>query len=382
MTWNCGGTTVQDATGAIRTAYCGGCSGGTYCQSNAATGVGIGTCGGSTPLLYAWQRQKIDALVAMGENDVTVPAYDYAQNINDGRGYTVGKVGFCTGTGDFIDVAQCYNDLSPGNVLSKYWGHRDASGKAIDGLIFYNEAFFTTHMNQGATTLIDSLKGTSTFVKDVATAATDPVFRGCQDTMADALYMATALQHVTERGLKGVLTIGFLYDTELNLGDDDDSPTVLGAKSVMKKADADYGPGLPTDFTSKAWEESKWLGYFIKERAILMASDRTWKKANDQNATWEAARRLHTAASNNPESGTDLSMDYDFVSAYKASATTAGTPCWPTGLASANDSGYTVYTVSTDKSASATDQAKWTIKSSGSPNATQMYKACPANPTP
>jgi hypothetical protein len=113
-----------------------------------------------------------------------------------------------------------------------------------------------------------------------------------------------------------------------------------------------------------------------------MASDRTWKKANDQNATWEAARRLHTASSNNPESATDLSMDYDFVSAYKASATTAGTPCWPTGLASANDSGYTVYTVSTDKSASATDPTKWTIKSAGSPNATQTYKACPANPTP
>jgi chitosanase len=334
------------------------------------------------PLTFAWQRQKIDMLVAMAENDNVRVNYDYAEDIHDGRGYTIGKVGFCSGTGDYIIVARCYNTLKPGNMLEKYWGRPDATGQSSDGLVHYGDAFFATHANQGDTTLIDSLAAGSTFVADCATAANDPEYDQCQDTMADADYMATALQHAAERGLNGVLTIGFLYDTELNLGEEDDSPTVLGANSIMKKADADYGPDMPSDFTGKLWEESRWLGFAIQERAILMAGNRSWKKANDQNATWEAARRLHTAATNSPESGTDLSLDYDLISQYKASATTAGTPCWPTGLSTAFDSGYTVYTVSTDKSASATDQAKWVGKGVGDSGADQVYAPCPSNPTP
>ena len=308
--------------------------------------------------------------------------YDYAENITDGRGYTIGKVGFCSGTGDFIVVQRCYETLQPNNVLSKYWGHPDASGHSADGLVHYNSLFFESHANQGDTALIDSLAAGSSFVADCKTAAADAAYDKCQDTMADADYMATALQHADERGLKGPLTLGFLYDTELNLGDEDDSPTVLGAKSIMAKADGDYGAGMPADFTDKPWEESRWLGFAIKERAILMAGNRSWKKANDQNATWEAARRLHTAASNSPESATDLSLDYDVISQYKASAPSAGTPCWPTGLSTAFDSGYTVYVVSTDKSAGAGDQSKWLAKGVGDSGADQQYAACPANPTP
>jgi len=382
MGWNCGGTSINDSSGSLHSVYCGSCAGAEYCESTPEFGVGVGSCGGSNPLVYAWQRQKIDMLVAMAENDNVRVNYDYAEDIHDGRGYTIGKVGFCSGTGDFIVVARCYDSLKPGNVLAKYWGHPDASGQSPDGLVHENDLFFGTHQNQGDTTLIDSLAAGSSFVADCASAAADAEYRQCQDTLADADYLATALQHASERGLKGALTIGFLYDSELNLGDEDDSPTVLGAKSIMAKADADYGAGMPSDFTDKPWEESRWLGFVIKERAILMAGNRSWKKANDQNATWEAARRLHTALSNDPENATDLGMDYDIASQYKASASSAGTPCWPSGLSTAFDSGYTVYTVSTDKTASATDQTKWQAKGVGDSGADQVYAACPSNPTP
>ncbi len=74
-------------------------------------------------------------------------------------------------------------------------GHRDASSKAIDGLIYYNDLYISTGQNQGATTLIDSL---GSFSADVATAAaeTDGIFNGCQDSMADAFYLSAAAQHV------------------------------------------------------------------------------------------------------------------------------------------------------------------------------------------
>src|SRR5581483_7810576 len=178
------------------------------------------------------------------------------------------------------------------------------------------------------------------------------------DSLADADYMATALQHAAERGLKGALTIGFLYDTELNFGENDDTnPPTPGTLTMLMLADKDYGANLPTDFTGKPWEESRWLGFLIKERAKAMAANSTWKGDVDQDATWEVARRLHTGMTNNPESATDLSMDYDITSAYKATFKTPA-PCW-TGFASAIDSGSSVFTVGLDKSASATDQSKW-----------------------
>jgi hypothetical protein len=372
--WDCGATTAMDKGGQIHAVYCGTCSGTTFCQPG-SDGPGTGKCGGTNPLL-PYQKQKIDMLVAMGENDQSDVAYSFAKDLTDGRGYTIGKVGFCTGTGDFIWVAACYNNLKPTNVLSKYWGHRDTSGKAIDGLIYYNDQAILTGNNQGDTKLLDSL---GNFVADVKTASDDPdgLFNGCQDAVADALYMSAALQHASERGMSGAMTIGFLYDMELNFGDDDDGSGGLGTKSVMKNADVAYGAGLPTSFTGKPWEESKWLGLLIKERTVIMAKDATWKSDMDQNATWEAARRLHTAKTNSPENDKTLNMDYELVSKYKAASALKVTPCF-TGLASTEDTQASIISVTTDKSAAPTDDKKWkaVAKTLGG-----NYAACPADPT-
>jgi hypothetical protein len=310
----------------------------------------------------------MNMLVSMGENDNTVINYPSCSNIGDGRGYTIGQVGFCTGTGDFIEVARCYNALKPGNVLSKYW----------NALVSINTQFLTTQMNQGSTTALDAV---GKFCTDVATAAaeTDRIFDTCQDTLANADYLSTALEHMQQMGLQGMLTAGFLYDTEINFGEGDDPGGLGGTATVIGRANTDYGAGLPTDFTGKTWEESRWLGFLIRERVVEMSGDSTWKGDLDQNGTWEAARRQHTAKTNSPETGTDLSLTYDEVSAYKAGATSAGTPCWTKPpLLSNGDTQSTVWTVSLNKSASATDQTKWKATSKMGGN----YAACPANPTP
>ena len=239
----------------------------------------------------------------------------------------------------------------------------------------------TTGMFQGTTTEIDAL---GNFPGDIATAAKDAVFTGCQDAIAMSEYLAPAADHFLRLHLTGPLTLGFLYDTELNFGDDDDPPTKSGkpgppgTKTMVAKAIADYGPDMPTDFTGKTWEESRWLGLLLKERAIAMSNNRTWRKDMDQLGTWEAARRLHTASSNNPESGTDLSMDYDITSAYKAAAPTP-TPCWGAPpLLDNTDTMSSVYTLGLNKSASATDKSTWKITTSMGSG----YLPCPANPTP
>jgi hypothetical protein len=323
-------------------------------------------------------------------------------NIGDGRGYTITTVGFTSGTGDFIFVAACYNDAEPGNVLQKYWGTRDSSGRAVDGLIYYNDLNVQSGLNQCDTSKIDSLgtckpiAGLTCFQQDMLTAGMDPKFTACVDSMAASFYLAPAALHVQARGFSGALTLGFLYDTEINLGDVDDPSGTPGVQTIMKKADTDYGTGLPSSFAGLPWEESRWLGFFIQERALAMSKDPTWLQDLDQNATWEAARRANTATSNSPESGTNLNMDYDFTSAYKAASTNSGTmnatnnncpgataltPCWgDPPLASNWDTCASVYTVTTDKSASATDPTQWVAKATAS--STGNYLSCPANPTP
>src|SRR5882757_5065800 len=46
--------------------------------------------------------------------------YKYIEDIGDGRGYTAGIIGFCSGTGDMLELVQHYRDLKPGNILAKY----------------------------------------------------------------------------------------------------------------------------------------------------------------------------------------------------------------------------------------------------------------------
>lgn len=46
--------------------------------------------------------------------------YRYIEDIGDGRGYTAGIIGFCSGTGDMLDLVELYGERSPGNVLAPY----------------------------------------------------------------------------------------------------------------------------------------------------------------------------------------------------------------------------------------------------------------------
>lgn len=46
--------------------------------------------------------------------------YKYIEDIGDGRGYTAGIIGFCSGTHDMLDLVELYTQRKPGNVLAKY----------------------------------------------------------------------------------------------------------------------------------------------------------------------------------------------------------------------------------------------------------------------
>ncbi len=46
--------------------------------------------------------------------------YDYIEDIGDGRGYTAGIVGFCSGTHDILELVEYYTDQVPDNPLAEY----------------------------------------------------------------------------------------------------------------------------------------------------------------------------------------------------------------------------------------------------------------------
>ncbi|WP_409463332.1 chitosanase [Amycolatopsis sp. GA6-003] len=46
--------------------------------------------------------------------------YSYIEDIGDGRGYTAGIIGFCSGTGDMLELVRAYTQAVPDNPLAKF----------------------------------------------------------------------------------------------------------------------------------------------------------------------------------------------------------------------------------------------------------------------
>jgi chitosanase len=76
-------------------------------------------------------------LVSSAENSTLdwSKQYAYIEDIHDGRGYTAGIIGFCSGTGDMLDVVEKYTLDSPGNPLAVYLpALRKVTGNSHSGL--------------------------------------------------------------------------------------------------------------------------------------------------------------------------------------------------------------------------------------------------------
>jgi chitosanase len=87
--------------------------------------------------------------------------FRYIEDIHDGRGYTAGIIGFCSGTGDMLELVEAYTATKPSNVLAKY----------LPALRAVNNT--------------DSHAGLDpNFTRDWVTAAGDSVFQAAQDARA------------------------------------------------------------------------------------------------------------------------------------------------------------------------------------------------------
>jgi hypothetical protein len=96
------------------------------------------------------QKAVAEAVASVWENDTPILDYAYSENTHDGRGYTSGRAGFCTGTGDAIQVIDCYDQrrtAANGNAMAKY----------MPALKAINDKLNQTGLDQGHTTLLDAV---------------------------------------------------------------------------------------------------------------------------------------------------------------------------------------------------------------------------------
>ena len=124
--------------------------------------------------------------------------YKYIEDIGDGRGYTAGIIGFCSGTGDMLDLVELYTDRKPGNVLARYL----PALRQVDGS--------------------DSHAGLDpNFPGDWRRAAQDAEFRRAQDDERDRVYFNPAVRQGRTDGLR-VLGQFAYYDAIVMHGDGTD----------------------------------------------------------------------------------------------------------------------------------------------------------------
>ncbi|EST19584.1 chitosanase [Streptomyces roseochromogenus] len=166
--------------------------------------------------------------------------YKYIEDIGDGRGYTAGIIGFCSGTGDMLDLVQLYADRESGNTLAKYLpALRKVNGSdSHDGL-------------------------DPNYPKDWRKAAQDTVFQQCQNDERDRVYFNPAVAQGKADGLR---TLGqFCYYDAIVMHGDGDDPTSF--RNIRKRALRSAKP------PAQGGDETTYLNAFLDARVWAMKQE-------------------------------------------------------------------------------------------------------------
>ncbi|MDW6058766.1 chitosanase [Streptomyces sp. FXJ1.4098] len=166
--------------------------------------------------------------------------FKYIEDIDDGRGYTAGIIGFCSGTGDMLELVEYYTQVKPGNVLAKYL----PALREVDGS--------------------DSHDGLDpNFTKDWKKAAEDKAFQDAQEHERDRVYFNPS---VNQGKADGIGTLGqFIYYDAIVMHGPGDSKYSFGGirKTAMSKAKTPAQGG----------DEKTYLNAFLDARKKAMQSE-------------------------------------------------------------------------------------------------------------
>ena len=181
--------------------------------------------------------------------------YRYCEDIDDGRGYTAGIIGFCSGTGDMLDLVELYTQRKPGNVLAKYL----PALREVDGT--------------------DSHEGLDpTYKRDWEKAAEDPEFQKAQNDERDRVYFNPAVKQGKADGI-GILGQFAYYDAIVMHGDGGDSTSF---RNIRKRA---LNVAKPP---SQGGDETAYLNAFLDARVWAMKQE----EAHSDTSRVDTAQRV------------------------------------------------------------------------------------------
>jgi chitosanase len=152
-------------------------------------------------------EQKVDQIVSIFENETPEIQYDYIEALPDGRGYTAGRAGFTTATGDLLEVVEDYKGTLFDPLLPRL---RELSASKSGSLV-------------GLETLPDIWKA----------ASEDSEFLRVQDEVTETAYKEPARDWCRKLALQSPLSYLIIYDSIIQHGNgtDGDSLGALIAKT-------------------------------------------------------------------------------------------------------------------------------------------------------
>ncbi|WP_307835468.1 chitosanase [Streptomyces adelaidensis] len=187
--------------------------------------------------------------------------YAYIEDIDDGRGYTGGIVGFCSGTSDMLALVELYTERVPGNPLA------------------------------GCLTALRAVNGTDShdgldpgFPAAWREAAATGAFRAAQRDERDRVYFSPALARAEADGL-GTLGQFVYYDALVMHGPGTDA---LSFGGILERA------LLQAASPAQGGDETEYLHAFLDARVWAMEQE----EAHSDVSRVETAQRVFLAAGN------------------------------------------------------------------------------------
>ena len=183
--------------------------------------------------------------------------FGYIEDLGDGRGYTGGIVGFCSGTSDMLALVTDYTRREPGNRLAKYL----PALRTVDGS--------------------DSHAGLDPgFTGAWQAAAADPVFQKTQEDERDRMYFAPSVMLARADGVRSLGQFMY-YDAAVMHG-------MSGLRGIRSQA------LLAAQIPKQGGDETAWLNAFLDARVREMQTE----EAHHDTSRVDTAQRAFLNASN------------------------------------------------------------------------------------
>ncbi|GAA2889515.1 hypothetical protein Acy02nite_58180 [Actinoplanes cyaneus] len=226
-------------------------------ESVAAPGAGVPPVAGD--LTGHTKKETALQLVASAENSTLNwrGEYGYLEDLGDGRGYTGGIIGFCSGTGDMLAMVTEYTRRKPDNPLARYL----PALRAVDGT--------------------DSHAGLDPgFPAAWRIAAKDGIFQKTQQDARDRMYFAPAVRLAESDGLRALGQFAY-YDAAVMHG-------VSGLRTIRERA------VRARKTPSQGGDEIAYLGAFLDSRDTEMRRE----AAHSDTTRVDTAQRVFLTGSN------------------------------------------------------------------------------------